>query len=156
MKRKQYSIEINASPDQLYDNMLGISKKSTYEQWTKVFHPTSTYRGSWKKGSKILFIAVDEDDKESGMVSEIAENEPNRFVSIRHVGILQDDVEITKGPKVDEWAGGLENYTLEETANGTLLTVEIDVSDDHKDYFDKTWPKALDKLRRNIEKPQPK
>lgn len=152
MDKQRYSIEINASPTRVYDEMLGQSDKSTYEQWTKVFHPTSTYRGNWNKGSKILFLAIDENDKESGMVSEIAENQPNHFVSIKHMGILKDGIEITEGPEVEEWAGALENYTLKETPNGTLLTIEIDVAEEHKESFARTWAKALDKLKRNIEK----
>ena len=40
--------------------MLGINSISTYKEWTSLFNPTSTYEGSWDKGSKMLFVGVDE------------------------------------------------------------------------------------------------
>src|SRR5687767_2458282 len=106
MQKLQFQIGINEPSAKVYDVMLGISNKSTYEQWTSLFNPTSTYEGNWDKGSKILFVGIDEKGKKGGMVSEIAENIPNRFVSIRHCGLLKDDKEITEGPEVEKWANG--------------------------------------------------
>jgi len=34
MKRVQFMVKINAPANKVYDLMLGISKKLTYEQWT--------------------------------------------------------------------------------------------------------------------------
>lgn len=137
---------------EVYDFMLGISHKSTYEQWTCVFNPTSTYEGSWQKGSKILFIGVDENGEKGGMVSRIAENIPNRFVSIQHYGLLKADEEITNGPEVEQWANGFENYTFEENNGSTSLTVDLDVVDDFLDYMNERYPKALEKLKEVCEK----
>ncbi len=55
----------------IYDLMLGIKNKSTYEQWTALFNPTSTYEGSWDKGNKILFIGADEHGEKGRIVSRI-------------------------------------------------------------------------------------
>jgi len=60
MKKLQFKVSINAPDAKIYDFMLGINSKSTYEQWASLFNPTSTYKGSWDKGNKILFIGVDE------------------------------------------------------------------------------------------------
>ena len=57
MKKLQFKVNINAPVTRVYENMLGLTNKSTYEQWTSMFNPTSTYEGSWDKGSKILFVA---------------------------------------------------------------------------------------------------
>ena len=67
----------------VYETMLGLNNKSTYEYWTAEFNPTSTYEGNWEKGSKILFVGVDENGKKGGMVSEIEEHKPASFISIR-------------------------------------------------------------------------
>jgi hypothetical protein len=107
--------------------MLVISNKQTYEQWTALFNPTSTYEGSWTKGSKMLFIGIDDKGEKGGMVSEIAEI-PNRFVSIRHFGLLKGEKEITTGPDVEKWADGFENYTFEESKGATLITVDLDTT----------------------------
>ncbi len=49
MKKLQYTVSINAPATRIYDLMLGISNKSTYEQRTAFFNPTSSYEGSWDK-----------------------------------------------------------------------------------------------------------
>ena len=152
MKKLQFKVSINASVTRIYDFMLGINSKSTYEQWTSLFNPTSTYEGSWNKGSKILFVGIDENGKKGGMVSEIAENIPNRFVSIRHYGLLKDDKEITEGPDVEKWAGGFENYSFDENDGVTSVSVDLETTEDFIDFMNQTYPKALDKLKEVCEK----
>jgi hypothetical protein len=147
MKRLHFKIRINAPLSKVYDVMLGISNKSTYEQWTALFNPTSTYEGSWNKGSKILFIGIDENGKKGGMVSEIAENIPNRFVSIRHYGIIKEDKEVTEGPEVEKWTGGYENYSFEENDSSVAVRVDVDTSEDFEDYMTQTYPRALVRLK---------
>jgi hypothetical protein len=152
MKKLQFTISINAPVARIYDLMLGINSKSTYEQWTSLFNPTSTYEGSWDKGNKIMFIGVDEKGEKGGMVSRIVENIPNRFVSIQHYGLLKADKEITEGAEVEKWANGFENYTFEEINGTTTVTVELDTNEDFLDYMNQTFPKALDKLKEICEK----
>jgi hypothetical protein len=152
MKKLQFKVSINAPATRVYDCMLGINSKSTYEQWTSLFNPTSTYEGSWDKGNKILFIGVDEKGEKGGMVSMIAENIPNRYVSIQHYGLLKADKEITEGPEVEKWATGFENYTFEENNGITTVTVDLDIAEDFLDYMNQTYPKALDKLKELCEK----
>jgi hypothetical protein len=153
MKKKlQFTVSINAAVTKVYDFMLGISSKSTYEQWTSLFNPTSTYEGSWDKGNKILFVGVDDQGEKSGMVSKIAENIPNRFVSIQHYGLLKADKEITEGPEVEKWANGFENYTFEENNGTTTITVDLDTTEDFLDYMNESYPKALNKLKELCEK----
>lgn len=152
MEKLQFKVNINAPGSRIYDFMLGINNKSTYEQWTALFNPTSTYEGSWDKGNKILFIGVDENGQKGGMVSRIAENTPNRFVSIQHYGLLQAGKEVTEGPEVEKWANGLENYTFEENNGSTMVTVDLDTVEDFLEYMNEHYPKALDKLKEICEK----
>ena len=152
MEKLQFKVSINAPVTRVYDSMLGINSKSTYEQWTSPFNPTSTYVGSWDKGNKILFYGIDEKGEKGGMVSKIAENIPNRFVSIQHYGLLQADKEITEGPEVEKWANGFENYTFKENNGTTTVTVDLDTTEDILDYMNQTYPKALDKLKELCEK----
>jgi len=147
MKKLIFNITINAPISKVYDTMLGISDKSTYEKWTALFNPTSTYEGNWNKGEKILFVGTDENGEKGGMVSEIVDNTPNQFVSIRHYGILKEGKEITTGEEVEKWAGGFENYTFSESYGITLVLVELDSVDEFGDYFGQIYPKALDKLK---------
>ena len=152
MKRLQFKVCIHAPVTRVYDFMLGTSSKSTYEQWTSLFNPTSTYEGSWNKGNKILFIGVDEKGEKGGMVSKINENIPNQFVSIQHYGLVKADKEITEGPEVEKWANGFENYSFEENNGTTTVTVDLDTTEDFLDYMNQTYPKALDRLKELCEK----
>lgn len=95
----------------------------------------------------MLFVGTGEDGERGGMVSEIEENIPNKFVSIRHYGLLQGGEEITTGPEVEKWAGGHENYTYEENNGLTRVTIEVDVTEDFIDYYNTTCPMALETLK---------
>lgn len=152
MKKLQYTIDIKASAEKVYNTMLGLPKIETYQQWTAEFNPTSTYEGKWEKGAKMYFVGTDATGKRAGMVSEIAELIPGRFVSIRHYGMLDGDTEITEGELVEKWAGSLENYSFREDKGITTVIVEIDMAEDYQEYFNATWPKALNKLKELAEK----
>ena len=147
MKRIQFKKDIKAPAAHVYNIMLGIDDKATYEQWTAEFNPTSTYVGNWEKGSKMYFVGTDENGKKGGMISKIEDNIPNQFVSICHLGMLDGDKEITEGPEVEPWAGCMEIYSFKENNGITTVTVELDVTEEHEDYFNTTWVKALDKLQ---------
>jgi len=128
--------------------MLGLNNKSAYEQWTAMFNPTSTYEGNWEKGSKMLFVGIDEKGNKGGMVSEIVDNVLNQYVSIRHYGLVQANVEITSGPEAEKWATGFENYTFQEKDEVTNLTIElVGLNEDLTGYMNDAWPKALAKLK---------
>lgn len=147
MKRLEFKTNINAPAARVYDLMLGISDKSTYEQWTAMFNPTSTYEGTWEKGTKMLFVGVDDKGEKGGMVSRIVENTPSLFVSVQHYGLVSGGKEITDGPEVEKWANGFENYTFEENNGTTTVTVHLDATEAFLDYMNETYPRALDKLK---------
>ncbi|MBI5010375.1 MAG: SRPBCC domain-containing protein [Bacteroidia bacterium] len=135
---------INSPVDRVYETML---REDTYKSWTSVFNSDSRYEGSWKKGSKIVFIGTDSNGNTGGMVSRIKENLQNKFVSIEHLGIVKNGNEIMSGSDVDEWKGALENYSFKAKGDNTLLSVDIDSNKEFKSYFSDTWPKALSKLK---------
>jgi uncharacterized protein YndB with AHSA1/START domain len=147
MQRLQFTKLINAPAQKVYETMLGLKDKSTYEHWTSAFNPTSTYEGTWEKGSKIHFVGVDENGKKGGMVSEIKEHQPAKFISISHYGFLDGEIEVTTGEQVEKWAGGHENYSYQENNGITTVTVDIDTLDEYLDYFNNTYPMALDQLK---------
>ncbi len=139
-----YEVIIDAPAETVYSLMLG---HHTYSEWTSVFNPASRYEGTWEKDSIIHFIGEDEKGNKGGMVSRIKEHIPNRFVSIEHFGVLQDDMEVTSGPEVEKWAGSLEDYSFEEQNGKTIVKIDVDVADEYITFFNDTWPKALNKLK---------
>jgi hypothetical protein len=143
MKKLQFKIHIQAPISTVYDTMLGISNKSTYEQWTAVFNPTSSFEGDWTTGSKMLFVGTDENGEKGGVVDHI----PNQFVSIRHYGLVMGSMEITEGPDVEKWANGFENYKFEENNGITTVQVDLDTTEEFLDYMNERYPQALEKLK---------
>jgi uncharacterized protein YndB with AHSA1/START domain len=145
-----FEITINAKAEKVYQMML---EKVSYSEWTSIFNPTSRYEGDWGKGSTIKFLGCDQDGNEGGgMLSRIKENIPNSFVSIEHFGIIKNGKEITAGPDVELWAGGLENYTFETKKEHTVLSVDLDSNEEFNNYFQDIYPKALDMLKSIVEK----
>lgn len=147
MQTLHYSIHIQAAINLVHDKMLGLSSKSSYEQWTAAFNPTSTYEGSWDEGGKIYFVGTDEKGNKGGMVSRIQEHRAPHFVSIKHLGMLQGDKEITSGPEVEQWANSFENYSLSEENGGTKVEVSLQTTADFESYMNEAYPKALQVLK---------
>ena len=153
MQKLQFTIVIKAPANKVYRTMLGLDDIKTYETWTYAFNPTSTYKGTWEKDTKMYFIGTGENGKQGGMVSIVEEHIANRFISLRHVAALEGEKEITEGADLEKWAGGHENYAFEEINDATTVTVETDSPEGFEDYFNNTWPKALEKLKHILEKP---
>ncbi len=150
MEKIHFSIHINAPREKVWKTML---EDKTYREWTTVFSPGSYYKGDWKKGSKILFLGPGQEHQgEGGRVSRIAENIPNEFISIEHLGEVVNGVEDTTSEKVKQWNGAHEDYTFKDANGGTDLTIDIDVSKEYKDMFNGMWPAALQKLKEIAEK----
>ena len=141
MEKKEYSMEIHAPREKVWDVLFS---DRTYEKWTSVFSEGSTVKtDNWKKGSKVQFL----DGKGSGMIAKIADNVPNEYMSIEHLGMVKDGKEDYDSPEIKSWAGAKENYTLRSSNGDTRLVVDIELADEWKDYMNKTWPKALEKVK---------
>lgn len=150
MKKLHFSAKISASAEKVWHAMLD---EETYKEWTKPLGGGGYFKGSWEKGSKILFIGSDpETGKEGGMVSRIAENKPYEFISIEHVGIIQDGVEDTTSEEAKKWAPAFENYTFKEENGITEVSVNQDMADEFAEGFEKMWPEALAKLKEIAER----
>ena len=143
MEKKEFKIVIKAPKEKIWSVLWN---DNTYREWTSVFAEGSRAETDWKKGSKALFL----DGKGEGMVSTIAENIPNELMSIKHLGIIKNGVEDFSAEK--EWSGALENYALNTVDGKTELTVDIDITEEYKDYFMKTFPKALEKVKELAER----
>jgi hypothetical protein len=145
MQKIHFSVQINAPREKVWDTMLG---EETYREWTKAFSPGGYYKGDWSEGSKILFIGPDpKTGIEGGMVSRIKESRKPEFVSIEHLGILNNGVEDTTSEEARKWTPAFENYTFTEKDDGTQLDVDMDIVDEMKQEFQGMWPKALQSLK---------
>jgi len=145
-----FEITINAPVTKVWDMMLA---QETYRQWTAAFEPTSYYEGSWEKGSKMKFLGAGG----SGMISQIVENVPYKFISTEHLGEIKDGVEDTTSEAVKKWLPAFENYTFTDNGDSTLLQIDMEMgsseeSKQMKEMFEGMWPKALLLLKEVCEK----
>ena len=149
MQKLKFSIEINASKEKVWNTML---EDKTYRIWTEAFSKGSHYIGDWSKGSKILFLGPNENGEMGGMVSRIKENKKYEFISIEHIGMVQDGKEDTTCEAIKVWAGALENYTFKDKSGTTEILVEMDSNEEYAEMFEGMWPNALQKLKELAEK----
>lgn len=147
MYKTQYKITI-AAPREVVWNSLWDD--DSYRDWSSVFAEGSKAVTDWQKGSKVLFV----DQKNEGMVSVIDDRKTNEYMSIKHLGVVKNGVEETNTEDSKVWQG-YENYTLKDVNGKTDLLIDMqlgDISQEFVEYFDKTWPKALDKIKELAEK----
>lgn len=150
MEKLHFSIVINAPTEKVWHAMLD---DDSYREWTSVFNEGSYYEGSWDKGSKILFLGPDPTTgKLGGMVSEIAENRPYEFISIKHLGLVNDGVEDTESEEAKKWAPAYENYTFKEVDGGTEVLVDLETDESMAEEFGKMWPAGLEQLKKVAER----
>jgi uncharacterized protein YndB with AHSA1/START domain len=141
MEKLHFTTSINASKENVWKTLW---EDANYRKWTAAFTEGSyAVTDNWKEGSEVKFL----DPKGSGMVSRVAANRPNEFMSFEHLGEVKDGVEDRDSEKVKEWAGATENYTLKETGGVTTLDIDMDMADEYKDMFTQMWPKALEKVK---------
>ena len=142
-------IGIDASKEKVWEILWN---RDSYRAWTKAFSESSDVQtDNWKEGTKVIFG----DNQGSGMVARVAANRPNEFMSFEHLGEVKDGVEDTESEKVKQWAGATENYSLSDEDGKTKLDVALDVDNANggfKDYFLKTFPIALEKVKELAEK----
>lgn len=146
MKTLTFETTIGAPRHQVCATMLA---PDTYQAWTAAFCEGSCFVGSWEAGARIRFLGPSGD----GMVAEIAENRPGEFVSIRHLGMIENGVEDTTSEKVRAWAPAYENYAFADAPGGCRLTVTLDTVPEYEAFMQETFPKALALLKDLCERP---
>lgn len=143
MENLHFNISINATREKVWD---ALFSDANYREWTAAFAEGSFAETDWKQGSKAYFM----DGSKSGMVSEIEVSKPYEYLSIKHLGVLKDGVEDLTSADTLQWAGAHENYTLNDANGKTELAIDLEsggMKQEFIEYFQKTWPVALDKLK---------
>ncbi|MDP9956083.1 uncharacterized protein YndB with AHSA1/START domain [Epilithonimonas hungarica] len=141
MEKLKYQIEIDASPEKVWDVLWN---EKTYSQWTYYFSPDSNMVTDWEVGGKTYFT---DSSRKNGMVSTIERIEEPKHLIFKHLGELHNGVEDVDSEKVKAWNGSLEAYYLEENNGKTTLKVEVDSNDEFKEMFDNGFKKGLEVIK---------
>ncbi|HMQ67827.1 MAG TPA: SRPBCC domain-containing protein [Ignavibacteria bacterium] len=140
MEKQNYSILINAPKEKIWRVLWD---DNTYRKWTNVFYEGSYAVSDWKEGSTALFLGPNKD----GMYSIIDKCIENELMSIKHIGMVKNGIEMPPDEESKKWSGSEEIYKLAEKDGVTELNVDVDVDSEFAGFFDKTFPKALDKIK---------
>lgn len=146
MKKLTFTIDIKASKEKVW---YSLWDDENYQNWTSVFCEGSHTISDWKQGSKIYFL----DPNGAGMSSKISINKPFETMSFKHIGEMKNFKELPATKETESWSGAEERYDLTENDGVTTLTASVEITETHADYFNKTFPKAIQKVKEIAEAP---
>jgi len=139
--RLNFSIDINADATRIWQ---ALWNDTSYREWAGVFDEgTHLLADDWKKGSTILFLSADR----SGIYSVIEAHTPNEMIQFKHIGMVQDGKKQPVDDETKKWSGATESYTVAKGSDKNILTIDIDVLDQHLDFMNERLPKALEKIK---------
>ncbi len=142
MKEVQFSIEINAGKQKIWDTLW---QDETFRQWAGIIDPGTYLVGELKEGNEVQFLSA----SGYGVTSMIEKLTPGEFIRFRHQADTQNS---GAEEREKEWTGGAESYTLTENDSTTTLTATFDVPPQQETYFTATYPKVLERIKTLTEK----
>ncbi|MBP1918326.1 hypothetical protein [Youngiibacter multivorans] len=138
MKELQYSIEINASKEIVWNTLW---EDDTFRDWANFIDEGTYMVGEMTEGGNVQYISS---VNGYGVTSKIVKLIPFETVLFSH---MSDTKESGTEVREDEWTGGTESYFLSETDGVTTLTVKMDVPIDLEEIFNIRFPMALDRIK---------
>ncbi|ESU26342.1 hypothetical protein FLJC2902T_28250 [Flavobacterium limnosediminis JC2902] len=144
MKKVKFTVAIDAPREKVWNVLWN---DDTYKKWTSVFSEGSKAVSDWKEGSKIHFL----DANNNGMYSMISKYVDNETMNFTHIGNIKNGEEQPQDETTQSWSGCTENYLLTDASGGTLLSVEMDMTEEFINYFNEKFPLALDFVKKLAE-----
>ena len=138
MKQMQFSIEINATKERVWDTLW---QDETLREWAGIIDPETYMVGDLKEGKEVQFISAANGYGVTSLVEKLVAGE---FLLLRHRADTQED---GKREREKEWTGGEESYSLTEKDSTTTLTVAFDVPPELEEGFTVNYPKALERVK---------
>ncbi len=126
-----FEIHINASSSKVWSTLW---EEHNYRKWAESLNKGSYYKGDLSKGSKIYFF----DSNQNGMYNLVVENRPNKEMTFKHLGWMENAQESPQS-----WIDSMEQYLLNENKDGTLLRVKVQALEEFSDFFQKKYPSML-------------
>jgi hypothetical protein len=138
MKKMQFSIEINATKERVWDTLW---QDETFRDWASIIDPETYLVGDLKEGNDVHFISAASGYGVTSLVEKLVAGE---FLLLRH---RADTQEAGKREREKEWTGGEESYSLASKDGATTLSVAVDVPQELEEYFKVNYPKALERVK---------
>jgi hypothetical protein len=138
MNELQFSIEINATKERVWDTLW---QDETFREWASIIDPETYMVGDLKEGNEIQFISGSSGYGVTSLVEKVVAGES---LLLKH---RADTQEVGKRERDDEWTGGEERYSLAEKDGITTLTVAFGVPPELEEQFKVNFPKALERVK---------
>ncbi len=137
MKEMQFSIEINATKERVWDTLW---QDETFREWAGIIDPGTYMVGDLKEGNEVQYIS----GNGYGVNSLVEKLVAGELLLLRHQA---DTQESGKQEREKQWTGGEESFSLAEKDGTTTLTVAFDVPPELEEYFKVNYPKALERVK---------
>lgn len=140
MQTIKKSIEINASPEKVWDVIIN---EEFNKSWFAEFSEGTRVETDWEVGSKATFI----DHTDCGMITKIITKKPNEELTLEFIGIVNKGEEDFDSEEAQKYKGGHENYYLNGSQGSTHLSIEADMGEEYFDQMSLSWDRALDQIK---------
>jgi hypothetical protein len=138
MKEMQFSIEINATKEKVWDTLW---QDKTFREWASIIDPETYMVGDLKEGNEVQFLSSANGYGVSSLVEKLVTHE---ILLLRHSA---DTQEVGTQEREKQWTGGQERYSLAEKDDTTTLAVIFDVPPELEEVFKASYPKALERVK---------
>lgn len=146
MKTLEFQIQVNSNAETLW-NCLWESEN--YKKWTSHFCKGSYFKtDAFVEGNKIHLLTP----KGEGMYSILDKIEKNKLLVFRHLGELKNFEEQPINLSIQTWTNAIESYEIFQSENGVALVIKVDTVNEYIDFMNKTFPLALQELKKMAEK----
>ena len=135
MKLLVFGIEINASPDHIWEVLF---TQDSQRIWDSAVNEGTYFEGNWEEGSTMKFL----DPENNGMYNFVTRNSQGKELAMKHLGWILDGA---LSPQ--NWEDSTVTYLLEPSENGTLLKVQVNSLDEFVDFFNSKYPQNLEKVK---------
>lgn len=141
IKKLVFEVNIKASREKVWEKLWD---KESYTLWTKPFTEGSYYEGELKEGNRVHLLSPTGE----GMYSDIEILQENELLIFKHIGMLKDKKELPLDEETKTWTGCFESYRLKQNDGSTLVIVEVDTIENYVDWMNKSFPMALQELKK--------
>ena len=142
MQKLEFQINIHASKEKVWNCLWDVEN---YKKWTNEFCEGSYFKtNSLSQGNTIHFLTP----SGVGMFSTIDTCIENKKMIFKHLGEIKDFQELPINEKTKLWSGALESYELIEDEEFITIKASFDTIDEYVDFMNKTFPKALEALKK--------
>ncbi len=145
MQCLKFKIRINTSAENVWKCLWELEN---YAKWNSVFGADNYYKtDSFNQGNKIHLLTPNGE----GMYSILDKIVENKLVVFKHLGELKSFEEQPIDAKLQGWTNALESYELKSLGNETELIVRVETAEQYVDHMNKTFPLALQELKKIAE-----